>query len=329
MRCIKYLIIPLMAMAMAACGNAGTAARAEETPEPPVDATFDADSAYAYVAAQTAFGPRVPNSDAHARCGAWLVGKLHELGASNVTVDSLNISAYDGTRLNARNISAQINPSAGKRILLLSHWDSRPWADQAKDASQRRKPIDGANDGASGVGVILELVRVLAAQNPKVGVDVLFVDAEDYGRHADEIALSSDEETWALGSQAWAQNPTLDLSKVRYAILLDMVGGKDATFPREYFSEYAAKHINDKIWHAAEKAGFAERFPDRVGTPVIDDHLNIIKAGIPSVDIIESDNPSTGSFNPTWHTPDDNISNIDPQTLRAVGQTLLNLIYSE
>lgn len=329
MRCINYILISLSLAAMAACGKAQTASQAENPPEPAVDAVFDADSAYAYVAAQTAFGPRVTNSDAHSRCGEWLAGKLRSLGASNVTVDSCTLTAYDGTLLNARNITAQVNPSAGKRILLMSHWDSRPWADQAKDAAQRHTPIDGANDGASGVGVILELVRVLAADNPKVGVDVLLVDAEDYGRHADERARPTDEETWALGSKYWAQNPTLDLSKVRYGVLLDMVGGKDAVFPREYFSEYAAKNISDKVWKTAEKAGFAERFPDRVGAPVIDDHINLIQAGIPTIDIIENEHPATGSFNPTWHTPDDNIGNIDRETLRVVGQTLLRLIYSE
>lgn len=328
---IKYFMISLVAVAMGACGNAQNSATSDAATDADAARTmeFDADSAYAYVAAQTAFGPRVPNTDAHARCGAWLVGKLKEFGAENVTVDSCDITAYDGTRLNARNISAQINPSAGKRILLLSHWDSRPWADQEKDTSLRRKPIDGANDGASGVGVILELVRGFSANHPKVGIDVLFVDAEDYGRHSDEPSPSSDQDSWALGSKYWAENPTVDLSKVRYAVLLDMVGGKNAVFPREYFSEYMAKPINDKVWQAAEKAGYAERFADRVGTPVVDDHLSLAAAGVPTIDIIETDHPSTGSFNPTWHTLADNIDNIDRETLKAVGQTLGYLIINE
>lgn len=317
---------------MAACGNAQTASSVPEPTQQDAaerEAVFNADSAFAYVAAQTAFGPRVPNTDAHARCGAWLAGKLAELGASNVVVDSCTLTAYDGTRLQARNITAQINPSASKRILLLSHWDSRPWADQEKDVSLRRKPIDGANDGASGVGVILEIVRTLVANQPKVGVDILLVDAEDYGRHADDTTISADDDSWALGSKYWAQNPTLDLSKVRYAVLLDMVGGKNAVFPREYFSEYTAKEINDKVWKAAGRAGYAARFPERVGSPVIDDHLSLAGAGIPAIDIIETNHPATSSFNPTWHTLDDNINNIDKETLAAVGSTLLTLIYSE
>lgn len=331
MRHINFFMGSLSLIALAACGKSQNASAASETAQPvaTVNAVFDADSAYSYVAAQTAFGPRVTNSRAHALCGEWLAGKLNALGAENVTVDSCTLTAYDGTRLNARNISAQINPAAGKRILLLSHWDSRPWADHEEDVSLRHKAIDGANDGASGVGVILELVRNLAAEGPKVGVDVLFVDAEDYGRHADEVSVTSDEDSWALGSKYWSQNPTVDLSKVRYAVLLDMVGGKDAKFPREYFSEYTAKNINDKVWKAAEKAGFAERFPDRIGMPVVDDHINLINAGVPAIDIIENDHTSTGSFNPTWHTLADNIDNIDKETLRVVGQTLLNLIYSE
>lgn len=332
MRYINYILISLTVTAMAACGKAQTSSAAPEAAGQEAAqevAVFDADSAYAYVAVQTAFGPRVPNTEAHARCGAWLAGKLADLGAVNVKVDSCVLTAYDGTRLNARNISAQVNPSASKRVLLLSHWDSRPWADHEKDASLRRKPIDGANDGASGVGVILELVRALAGNQPKVGVDVLFVDAEDYGRHADDITVSSDDDSWALGSKHWAQNPTVDLSKVRYAVLLDMVGGKNAVFTREYFSEYTAKDINDKMWKAAERAGYADRFADRVGSPVIDDHISLMNVGVPAIDIIENDNPATGSFNPTWHTLDDNIGNIDKETLRAVGQTLLSLIYSE
>ncbi len=330
MHYINYMLISLSLVAMGACGNAQSSAAAEATPDEAVaEVVFDADSAFAYVAAQTAFGPRVPNSEAHERCGEWLSGKLKELGAANVTVDSCVLTAYDGTRLNTRNISAQINPSANKRILLLAHWDSRPWADQEKDASLRRKPIDGANDGASGVGVILEIVRNLTANTPKVGVDVLFVDSEDYGRHSDDTSLSGDEDSWALGSKYWAQNPTVDLSKVRYAVLLDMVGGKNAVFPREYFSENIAKPVNDKVWSVAARSGYGDRFVERVGTPVIDDHISLAQVGVPAIDIIENANPSTGSFNPTWHTLDDNIDNIDKESLRAVGQTLVNLIVSE
>lgn len=287
---------------------------------------FNADSAYAFVAQQVAFGPRVPGSQASQQTAQWLVSKLKEYGAANITEQKAVVPAYNGDRLPINNISASFNPQATRRVLLLSHWDSRPWADHDSDPAARRLPIDGANDGASGVGVILEIARQIAAQTPQNGVDVLFVDAEDYGRHADDETSDSDE-TWCLGTQFWIENPTVALEQVSYAVLLDMVGGKDAVFNREYFSEATNPLINNIIWKDAKAAGFADRFSNEVGNPIMDDHVYLIRAGIPAIDIIESANPLTGSFNPTWHTRDDNMDNIDRETLRAVGQTLMNVIY--
>ncbi len=279
------------------------------------------------VKAQTDFGPRVPGTKASAECAQWLQQRLRLLGAENVNVQKATITAYDGTRLPINNITAQINPSARKRILILAHWDSRPWADSDPDPKNRRLPIDGANDGASGVGVILELVRIMAQQPPKVGVDILFVDAEDYGPHSS--GSDDSEDAWALGTQYWVSNPTLTLSDIRYAVLLDMVGGRDARFHREYFSEHYARDVNDKVWRSAVRAGESSRFVNSTGGAITDDHIYLNRAGVPAVDIIESQNPETGSFNPTWHTLADNLSNIDPATLGAVGNTITNLIYSE
>lgn len=320
----------MCASALTACGSA-TKNTAENTAEEKnkVTVDFNADSAYSYVAAQTAFGPRVPNSHAHMQCADWLAVKLAELGVEDVHTDQVQLKAFDGTTLNARNISGSINPKADKRILLLSHWDSRPWADQETDPTLRDKPIDGANDGASGVGVILEIARALRNAPAKAGVDILFVDAEDYGRPSDDTNGDPNEESWALGTQYWVQNPTLDLSKIRYAVLLDMVGGKDATFSREYFSERSAHDINDKVWKAASMAGHSDKFVSGIGAPVMDDHIYLLKAGIPAIDIIECANPQTGCFNPTWHTHADNIDNIDRTTLQAVGETVLTAIYNE
>lgn len=288
---------------------------------------FSGDSAFAMVKAQTDFGPRVPGSSASQNCARWLAQRLGELGAEDVELQHGSVKAYNGVTIPVINISARYNPAAKKRILLLSHWDSRPWADHDPVEANRRKPIDGANDGASGVGVILELARLFAIQQPSVGVDILFVDAEDYGPHASEADDTDD--AWALGTQYWLGNPTLPLSDIRYAVLLDMVGGRDAQFHREYFSESYARDVNDKIWRAASRAGYSSRFVNSVGGAITDDHIYLNRAGVPAVDIIESANPSTGSFNPTWHTLNDNIDNIDPATLSAVGLTLVNLIYSE
>ncbi len=322
-----YLIIGALTVGLSACSSGSKAATTQESKPTAATVEFCADSAFTMVKAQTDFGPRVPGSRASEQCAAWLEGRLKELGAENVTVQEATVKAYDGTVLPIRNISAQINPAARKRVLLLSHWDSRPWADHDPDPANRRTPIDGANDGASGVGVILELVRVMARQQPSVGVDVLFVDAEDYGPHASDPSDSDD--AWALGTQYWVQNPTLPVADIRYGVLLDMVGGKDAVFHKEQFSEYSARKINDKIWRTAASVGESGRFVNATGGAITDDHIYLNRLGIPTVDIIESANPQTGSFNPTWHTLSDNIDNIDPATLGATGRVLINLIYSE
>jgi len=317
-----------VAVAFGACSSGSrTSVAASTAADTAAVPAFNADSAFAMVKAQTDFGPRVPGTKASGECGQWLQQRLRQLGAENVKVQKATVTAYDGTRLPINNITAQINPSVIKRILILAHWDSRPWADNDPDPENRGLPIDGANDGASGVGVILELVRIMAQQPPEVGVDILFVDGEDYGPHSSGSADS--EDAWALGTQYWVSNPTLTVSDIRYAVLLDMVGGRDACFHREYFSDYYARDVNDKIWRSAARAGESSRFINSVGGAITDDHIYLNRAGVPAVDIIESRNPETGSFNPTWHTLADNLSNIDPATLGAVGNTILNLIYSE
>lgn len=325
------LISAIALMGCAACGGsaASSQAKASEPAAAPQKAlAFNADSAYAYVAAQTAFGPRVPGTEASARCAEWLQNTLERFGASNISLQNANVTAYDGTRLPITNISAQWKPEAKARVMLLAHYDSRPWADQEENADDREKPIDGANDGASGVGVILEIVRNLQANNPEAGVDVLFVDAEDYGRRADQ-PQAADDDSWCLGTQYWLQHPTLDISAIRYAVLLDMVGAPGAKFPREMHSQYMAPKINDKAWRAARMAGTTDRFPDKTGGAIIDDHVYLLRAGIPAIDIIESANDATGSFHPAWHTHADNIDNIDPATLQAVGLTVTQMIINE
>lgn len=328
------IITTLLAAASLACVSCGGSAASKGAPsavaaEPAKAApiAFDADSAFAYVAAQTRFGPRVPGSEASKACGAWLASKLREFGLSNITEQRARLTAYNGDALDACNISAQWNPEAKERVMLLAHYDSRPWADQETDDALREKPISGANDGASGVGVILEIARNLKATQPRLGVDILFVDAEDYGRRADEPA--ADDDSWCLGTQHWVQHPTVDLGAIRYAVLLDMVGGKDARFPREIHSQYAAGKINDKLWRAARMAGVSDRFPDRAGGAILDDHVYLLRAGIPAIDVIESASDATGAFPPTWHTHADNIDNIDPATLEAVGKAVTQMLINE
>ena len=288
--------------------------------------TFNADSAYHYTAQQVAFGPRVPNSEAHRQCGEWLVQTLERFGAK-VTSQHVTLRAYDGTPLKARNIIGSYKPETRKRVLLCAHWDSRPWADADPDPKYHRTPILGANDGASGVGVLLEIARQLQAHPTDIGIDIIFFDAEDYGEHA-----ADDEPTdgiaWCLGSQYWARVPHVDGYMARFGILLDMVGGRDARFHREGLSDYFARDIVNKVWAAAHASGNGEWFPYAEGGQITDDHLPINQiARIPCIDII-GHYPDPG-FAPTWHTMDDTMENIDPAVLRAAGQTVMQVIYNE
>lgn len=287
---------------------------------------FCAENAYLNIAKQVSFGPRVPGSPASKQCARWIVEELSKNGAVNISEQTCRLTAYNGDVLDAVNISAQIKPESMDRVLLVSHWDSRPWADCDPDPANWNKAIDGANDGASGVGVILELLRVLAQFPPVCGIDVLFVDAEDYGQRKEDMVDEYDEYSWCLGTQYWLDNPTVDVSRINFGILLDMVGGKDAVFPREYISQHAAGSMNDLVWLSAQRAGFSDRFPDRVGGAVIDDHVFFLLNHIPTIEIIESGHPGTGFLNPTWHTMGDSIKSIDTASLKAVGMTLERLL---
>lgn len=288
---------------------------------------FDADSAYSYVSRQVAFGPRVPGTEAAEACASYLESELVRHGAEMVRAQTGVVTAFNGDRLPIKNIMGSFRPESRDRILLLAHYDSRPWADADDREENRLHPIPGANDGASGVGVILEMARHLGKRLPEIGVDILFVDAEDYGQSS---GFSNHDESWALGTQYWTRNlPYASDSLPRYAILLDMVGGMDAKFHREYFSNQAAPGIVDKVWSMASRSGYGNRFVNIDGGAVMDDHVYVNRAGIPAIDIIESKNDITKSFNPTWHTASDDMDHIDKTTMKAVGQTVLNVIYAE
>lgn len=284
---------------------------------------FHADSAFLYVKEQVDFGPRVPNTQGHVACGNYLAQRLKEFGAQ-VTDQYADLIAYDGTLLKARNIIGSYKPESKKRIALFAHWDTRPWADNDPDKKNHQTPILGANDGASGVGVLLEIARQIQTEQPALGIDLILLDAEDYGAHG-----QNDENSWCLGAQYWGRNPHADNYNARFGILLDMVGGENTVFMKEYYSENFAPDINKKIWKAAKKAGYGHLFINEEGGGVTDDHLFINRlARIKTIDIIGSD-PKEGGFSPTWHTLNDTMDHIDKNTLKAVGQTVLEVIYNE
>lgn len=290
--------------------------------------TFSADSAYSYVAAQTAFGPRVPNTSAHAKCVDYLTAKMRQFGAE-VSIQEATGAAYDGTPSPVRNIIASYRPDRAKRILLCAHYDSRPWADHDNDKTLRDKPISGANDGASGVGVLMEIGRQLQAKAPNVGVDIIFFDAEDAGTPDHKVTAEYREDTWCVGSQIWSKGPGRDAQHL-FGILLDMVGDSSAVFPVELFSKAKAADIVDKVWTIAERTGHSDRFVRTEGSYITDDHYYINKlTSIPTIDIIHYNNHNDKGFCDTWHTQDDVIDHISRQTLKDVGEVVLTVVYAE
>ena len=314
-------------MLMVACG---TTNKSQNEEQKAVNIAFSADSAYNYCAAQCQYGPRTMNSEAHEQCGQWIAEKFKQYGC-DVELQTADLKGYDGTMLKSTNIIARSAKTDKPRILICAHWDSRPWADNDPDSTNWKKPVMAANDGASGVAVMLELARLLQRNDSaSVAVDFICFDAEDWG--IPQWENDGDADSWALGAQYWAANCQKQIANsYQYGILLDMVGGQSARFYREYFSMQHARNIVEKVWRAASAAGYGSYFPAEDGGAVTDDHLPVNeKAGIPCIDIISHyPDCEQSNFGPTWHTINDDLQHIDKNTLQAVGQTLVQLIFSE
>ncbi len=287
---------------------------------------FNADSAYYFVEKQVGFGPRVISSKAWRDCAIWLERKFKAY-TPNVMVQEARITTYDKRNHTLKNIIASFSPEKNNRIALFAHWDSRHIADY--DTKNQNSPILGANDGGSGVGVLIELARHFNDRKPNIGVDIILFDAEDYGQ-PENSGFPIMQDSWCLGSQYWSKNPHKPNYFARYGILLDMVGAKDATFRHEEFSSYFAPNILQKVWRKANQLGYRNHFVFENSKQVLDDHyyVNTI-IGIPTIDIIEYDPATETNFNKHWHTHKDDMDNIDKNTLNAVGQTLLEIIYNE
>lgn len=282
--------------------------------------SFNADSAYQFIQDQVDFGPRVPGTEEHAKTAVWLQNKLSEYCDTAFTQYG-SATDFKGKYVEIKNIIGTINPKKTKRILLCAHWDTRPQADE--DPDRPNEPADGANDGGSGVGVLLEIARQLQLQRPDAGVDIIFFDAEDMG---DRRGAAN---SWCLGSQYWSKTPHKPNYVARFGILLDMVGPQDAVFAIEANSwQYAQPYVK-KVWKTARELGHGQYFVNRQIGPIIDDHLfiNTIR-GIPTLDIIHYD-PSNGQgFGDFWHKHTDNMAAIDKSTLQAVGETVFKVAVS-
>jgi glutaminyl-peptide cyclotransferase len=289
---------------------------------------FNADSAYNYIAKQVAFGPRIPNSVAHDKCADYLIAKFKTY-SKNIIVQASVTKGFDGKMLNFKNIIVSFFPENNNRIFISSHWDSRPFADQDPNVKNHNKPIPAANDGASGVGIIMELARQFSKMPPPIGVDLILFDVEDYGQ-PEKSDYPAQEDTWCLGSQYWSKNPHVKGYYAKYGILLDMVGGEGATFTEEGTSMKYAPDVMKKIWDIAVSAGYSDYFLFSKTGDLTDDHLYINTiAKIPTIDIIHRDSSTPSGFYKYWHTLKDDMDGINKNTLKAVGQTLFTVVYEE
>jgi len=315
----RFLLV-LISVFILSCGSK----EQKESPRRTISVPkFNNDSAFSFVEKQVKFGPRVPNTKAHRETGDYLIDQLKKYGAT-VTTQEFEATTFDNQKINLRNIIASFSPEKPKRVLLAAHWDTRPFAD--KDKTNKDAPFDGANDGASGIGVLLEIARVMENDSLLIGVDIIFFDGEDWG---EKEGQSIEGEWWCLGSQYWAKHKHKAGYSASYGVLLDMVGAKHAHFYREGGSLAYAPRIVSKVWDEAERLGYSDFFIKQNQGDITDDHdfVNEV-AKIPMIDIVDFQ-PGIGYFGDYHHTQKDNLDLIGKETLGAVGNTLLHVLYYE
>ncbi len=319
-------VILIISLSILSCGGSGKKAKSVKKIAEPVKKVeipdFNADSAYQYIADQVAFGPRVPETKAHKQCAEYLFNKMKSF-TPDVQKQPFKARLANGKIVNGVNIIASFNPENRRRVLLGAHWDSRGWADMEPDQSKHKLPIDGANDGASGVGVLIEIARQLHMKSCGVGVDIIFFDLEDSGDYGNNTS-------WALGSQYWSKNLHIPNYRAMYGILLDMVGASNPLFTQEEHSRLFAPDVLKKVWAKAAKIGYEKYFVNTPTGGILDDHVYVNQeANIPMINIIHFDENTETGFFPHWHKLTDNLDQIDKTTLKVVGQTVLTVLYEE
>ena len=271
---------------------------------------FRGDTAFAYIQRQLAFGPRIPNTAGAKQTGDWLLAQLRAR-ADTVIVQEFQQRTAKGQTLKLRNFLARFRPQATDRILFVAHWDTRPFADKSANLGQQRMPVPGANDGASGVAVLLGVADALKAKPPTVGVDLLFVDGEDYGNFSDSTET-------LIGARYFAKHLPPGYTTL-FAVLFDMVGDKDLQFQQEGYSMANAPEVVQRVWQTAARLGYGRVFQARAEQPLIDDHVPLQQAGIRAIDVIDFDFPY-------HHTTEDTIDKVSAASLQIVGDVAVALV---
>ena len=315
------ILVLMLLLSSASCGSATRQAQSADSISEPsrTAAPFDADTALRYIREQVAFGVRTPGSEGHKACASWIESKLRDWGYT-VTLQHFTGKDYFGKEVQGTNIIATLQPEHEERILLMAHWDTRQVADHDPVASRQQDPILGADDGASGVAVLLELARQEALKPSGKALDFVFFDLEDGGG-------SQSEDSWCLGSQYWAKHPHRPGYSAQWGILLDMVGAHGARFYWEGLSKEYARPLLATLWQTAAQLGWGNYFVQADGSQMTDDHVAVVRElGIPSVDIINFDPTRPTGFGAHWHTTADDMNIISRETLRAVGETVATTV---